>query len=190
MVRQNDNLLKLRKETVPAAPTNMDTLAKLNDKPERSYKGFLVGAAIGVVLIAIAAVYIMQQPSREAQIAAVLASAHQPGSPEFDELAKDIVITTDRDTFVSPNAFGSISMSIKGNIANNGERLITVLEVNAAVVDIEENVVREKRMLVVPGQQPRLEAGSSGPVTLTIDGFSEKDDRANIRWRVTAIQAN
>ncbi|MBA2378835.1 MAG: hypothetical protein H0V76_04595 [Blastocatellia bacterium] len=167
----------------------MDTLTKLNDKPVRSYSGFIIGGLIGVVLIAIVAIYILQQPSREEQIATVLATAHQPGAPEFEELAKDIVISTGENTVESPNAFGSISMFIVGTVRNNGQRLITVLEVNAAVVDLEENVIREKRVLVVPAQQPQLGAESSVPVTLSIDGFSTKDDRANIRWSVTAIRA-
>jgi len=41
----------------------------------------------------------------------------------------------------------------------------------------------------VPVQQALLEPGQTIPITLTLDGFSRKDDRANIRWKVTAIKA-
>jgi hypothetical protein len=42
---------------------------------------------------------------------------------------------------------------------------------------------------VVPVQQSSLEPGQDIPITLTVDGFTRDDDRADIRWTVTAIHA-
>ena len=80
-------------------------------------------------------------------------------------------------------------MYIKGNIRNKGNRVINGLEVNVAVVDTFNQVLREKRVLVVPTQRPQLGPGENIPISLEISGFDRKDDRANIRWKVTAIRA-
>jgi hypothetical protein len=125
----------------------------------------------------------------EEQVSMLLEGAFVEGSPEFAEINKDIIIWTDSDkTVESPTGLGTISMFINGKIRNKGEHTITALEVNVAVVDQRKNILREKRILVVPNQRPVLAAGETIPITLTHDGFSYKDDRADIRWRVTAIK--
>ncbi len=166
----------------------MDTLLQQNEKRSRNYKGLIAGALVGLVIIA-AGVWLMSlRPSMKDQRAAVLEGSYTEGSPEYEALNRDIIISTHRDTVESPNAFGSISMFIKGNVYNKGTRAINGLEINVAVVDEFNQVVKEKRVLAVPVQQPVLEADSSMPVTLSIDGFKRGDDRANIRWKVTAIR--
>ena len=80
-------------------------------------------------------------------------------------------------------------MYIKGSIRNKGNRVINGLEVNVAVVDSFNQTLREKRVLVVPTQRPQLGPGEVIPISLEISGFDKKDDRANIRWKVTAIRA-
>jgi hypothetical protein len=80
-------------------------------------------------------------------------------------------------------------MYIYGKIRNKGTRTIDILEINVAVITQFNQPLKEKRILVVPVQQPTLEPGQTIPVTLAMEGFSRDDDRANIRWRVTAIRA-
>ena len=65
---------------------------------------------------------------------------------------------------------------------------MNALEINVAVVTQFNKVLKERRILVVPTQVPRLEPDQTIPVTLSLDGFSKDDDRANIRWKVTAIR--
>lgn len=159
-------------------------------KPEK--KGFnyryLVGAAVGVLLIAAVIGVVMLQPPAEDQRAQVLDGAFREGSPEFSEVTKDIVISTDFDrTVESPTGMG-ISMYIVGRIRNKGDKTITVLEINSAVIDQQNNVVKEKNVLVVPERVGSLEPGEIIPVTLALEGFDPKADRANIRWKVTALK--
>lgn len=150
--------------------------------------GFVVGALIGAALLGLA-IWLIMGPSKEEQIANVLEGSYHEGSPEFERITRDIIISTREDTVESPNAFGNISMFIKGRIRNKGDRVINGLEVNVAVVDKNNQVVKEKRVLVIPAQYERLGPGETiDPVTLALDGFNRKDDRANIRWRVTAIR--
>jgi hypothetical protein len=166
----------------------MDTLASHNEKKPANYKGYVIGGLIGLAIVAAGVWLLLQRPSMEDQQAAVLEGAYKEGSPEFEEVTKDIIISTSRDTVESPNAFGAISMFIKGNIHNKGNQTINGLELNVSVVDENNNLVKEKRVLAIPTQRPRLEPKESIPVTLSIDGFKREDDRANIRWKVTAIR--
>lgn len=160
-------------------------------KPEK--KGFnylyLVGAAVGVLLIAAVVGIVMLQPPAEDQRALILDGAFREGSPEFAEVTKDIVISTDFDrTVESPTGLGNISMFIVGRIRNKGDKTISVLEVNSAVIDQQNNVLKEKNVLVVPERVGSLEPGEIIPVTLALEGFDPKADRANIRWKVTALK--
>ena len=162
-------------------------------EPQEEKRGInwilIVGILVGVAIIGSAVWVLSWQPSMEDQKAAILQGSHLEGSPEFAQITKDIIISTGDDTLVSPNAFGTISMYIKGKIRNKGTRAIDGLEINVAVVDSFEEPIREKRMLVVPTQVPQLGPGETINVSLEIAGFTKKDDRANIRWKVTAIRA-
>ena len=150
---------------------------------------FIVGILIGLGLIAGAIWLLSRTPSMEDQTARILQGSFREGSPEFAEITKDILISTDPNTVESPTGLGTISMYIQGKIYNKGTKTLSTLEVNVAVIDTKNQVIRDKKILVVPVQQTLLEPGETIPVTLTLDGFTLKDDRANIRWKVTAIKA-
>ncbi|HQX55502.1 MAG TPA: hypothetical protein PLP07_06215 [Pyrinomonadaceae bacterium] len=162
-------------------------------KPEKKKRGinpiFAVGIVIGILLIG-GAIYLLSfKPPMEEQTAKLLEGSFREGTPEFTALNKDIIIATDDNTVESPMGLGTVSMFIKGNVRNKGTHNISTLEVNVAVITQKNEVLREKRILVVPIQQPILGPNQTIPITLTLDGFDRKDDRANIRWKVTAIRA-
>lgn len=152
-------------------------------------KTLIVGLVIGAAIVGLGLWLLSLRPPADEQMARILQAAYREGTPEFAELNKDIIISTDDKTVESPTAFGTISMYINGKVRNKGERSIDILEVNVGVVTQFNQVLKEKRILVVPVQQPVLEPGQVIPITLTMDGFSKEDDRANIRWKVTAIRA-
>ncbi|MBX7056079.1 MAG: hypothetical protein K1X36_14095 [Pyrinomonadaceae bacterium] len=163
-------------------------------KPEGKKRGvnpvFIVGMIVGVLLIG-GAIYLLSfKPPMAEQTTKLLEGSYREGSPEFAALNKDIIIATDENTVESPMGLGTVSMFIKGKVRNKGTRNISTLEVNVAVVTQKNEVLREKRILVVPIQQPILGPDQTIPITLTLDGFDRKDDRANIRWKVTAIKAD
>ena len=164
--------------------------AFLGEKQEKKgiNKGFVIGAVVGVIAIA-AAIWLMSfRPSVDDQRAKILESLYREGTPEFAAVTKDIIISTDPKTVESPNGFGRISMFIHGNIRNKGAKSINALEVDVSVIDQLNAVVKEKRVLVVPGQRERLGPDETIPITLSLDGFDRKDDRANIRWKVTGLR--
>lgn len=167
----------------------MDELFNIGQQKKGISMTLVGGIVVGLILIAGAIWMLSFKPSIEDRTAQILADAHREGSPEFAALSKDILIATDENTVESPTGLGTISMFIKGNIYNKGTKNITILEVNVGVVTQDNAVLREKRIVVVPIQQPSLAAGGTIPITLTLDGFDRKDDRANIRWKVTAVGA-
>jgi|SRR5436190_14964906 len=160
-------------------------------KPEEKKginKVFIVALLIGIAVIGAVIGVLSLKPSSEEQTAKILEGSFREGSPEFDEMTKDIIISTDQNTIQSPMITGTISMFINGKIRNKGTRTFNALEINVAVVTQFNKVLKERRILVVPTQVPRLEPDQTIPVTLSLDGFSKDDDRANIRWKVTAIR--
>ncbi len=163
-------------------------LLEQTEEKKGNSKILIIGGLVGVALIAAAIFAMSFRPSMEDQMASILEGSFREGSPEFQRITKDIIISTDPRTVQSPNAFGKISMFITGNIRNKGTNNINGLEVNVAVVDQFNAVLREKRVLVIPTQRERLGPEDTIPITLSLDGFDETDDRANIRWKVTAIR--
>jgi hypothetical protein len=152
-------------------------------------KTFIVAILIALAVIAGLVFLLSRKPPVNDQMAQLVASAYHEGTPEFADLSKDIIISTDDRTVQSPTGLGTISMYIYGKIRNKGSKTIDILEINVAVVTQFNQVLKEKRILVVPVQQPTLEPDQLIPVTLALEGFSKDDDRANIRWKVTAIRA-
>lgn len=167
----------------------MEDLFKPKEKKRGVNKIFIVAMLIGVAAIGAVIWYLSFTPSMEVQTAKILEGAFREGSAEYAELNKDIIISTNEKTVQSPMAMGKISMFIHGNIRNKGTRTINVLEVSVSVVTQFNDVLRTRNVLVVPVQQSTLGPGETIPITLTFDGFSKDDDRANIRWKVTAIKA-
>ncbi len=165
-----------------------DLFAKKEEKRGLN-KVFIFAILIGAALIAGAVWVLTWTPPMDVQIARVLEGSFKEGTPEFEELNKDIVISTDDRTVQSPTGMGTISMYISGKVRNRGTRTFDILEVNVAVVTQFNDVLKEKKVLVVPVQQALMGPGETIPITLSLDGFRPDEDRANIRWKVTAIRA-
>jgi len=166
----------------------METFLEPQEKKKTNITGYVVGGVVGILIIALGVYLLTRQPSMRDQMANILEGSYHEGSPEFAAITKDIIISTSDKTVESPNAFGKISMFITGTIRNKGTKVINGLEVNVAVVTQFNEVLKEKRVLVVPTQRPELGPGETIDITLSVDGFNKNDDRANIRWKVTAIR--
>ncbi|MBS1794471.1 MAG: hypothetical protein JSS81_11485 [Acidobacteria bacterium] len=153
-------------------------------------KSFAIALGIAAVLVGAGVLLIWKyQPSMQEQQEKVLEGAVREGSPEFAALTKRIVAETNEDkTWYSPVGTGYIMMNIAGRIRNNGDKPITGLEIKVTVVDSFDKPVRDNTVTVVPTQQKRLEPKGEMNVNVVIEGFNKDDDRARIRWKVTAIK--
>lgn len=167
----------------------METLLPNEKEKKGINKVFLIGIVIGVALIAAVVGLLSLQPTMEQQQARLLDGFYLENSPEFAQLTKDIVISTDFDrTTQSPTGLGTVQMNIVGKIRNKGAQTLNGLEVNVGVIDRFNKVLREKKIIVVPSQYSAIEPNQTISVVVTLDGFSPDDDRANIRWKATAIK--
>src|SRR6185369_1288990 len=118
-----------------------------------------------------------------------LSGALHEGSPGFDVLTKRIVAENDEDnTWSSPIGTGYVMMQIAGKIRNNSDKTISGLEINVSVLDSFDKVVKDNTLTIVPTQQKKLAPKQEMDVKVRIDGFKPDDDRARIRWKVTAIK--
>src|SRR6476619_6111214 len=97
-------------------------------------KTLIVSFFVALILIAGVIFLLSRRPPADEQMAQLVASASHEGSPEFNDLAKDIIIATDDRTVESPTGLGTISMYIYGKIRNKGKKTIDILEVDVAVI--------------------------------------------------------
>ncbi len=164
----------------------------LHEKKEpRGINKILVGALLVAAALVAGGLWLLTfVPTAEQQKEQLMAGAVYEGSPEFAGYTKNIVITTDLNrTSESPIGLGTIQMSIHGDVRNRGNRVLNGLELNVGVVDVKNQVVKEKKILVIPTLQTEtLAPGDTMKVFATLDGFTSKDDRANVRWKVTAMR--
>ena len=168
----------------------MDTFLQEKKEEKSRLSGVLVAAVLISAAVVAGGLWLLTfQPNREEQQQQQLVGAYLEGAPEFDDYTKQLVITTDFDrTTESPLGLGTIQMSIHGTIRNKGAKLINGLEVKVSVVDKQNKIIKEKKTMVIPSQSPTLQPGETIPVFVPMDGFSKEDDRANIRWKVSAIR--
>ncbi len=120
----------------------------------------------------------------------VLAGAFLEGSSGFENYTKQVIIATNTDRLMqSMTGLGTITMHMSSSIYNKGEKTMSALQVLASVVDSEGKVIKEKSFIMIPNSERQtLGPGQSISVTVNIGGFSTEDDRANVRWKVTAIK--
>lgn len=167
----------------------MDTFLENKDEKRGVNKVLLAGLAIATLLVAGVIYLLTFQPTMEEQKQMALEGAYLEGSPEFQKYTNNLIITTDTlRTTQSLIGLGTIQMSIHADIRNKGDKAINGLEVNVAVVDLSNKVLRERRVMVVPNQREKLEPNETIHVAVPVDGFKKEDDRANVRWKVTAIR--
>ena len=168
----------------------MDTLLQ-NQKEEKKgiNKVFLAAIAVAVLLIAGIVGLVSLLPTPQELKQKEIEGAYLEGSPEFEQYTNNIVINTDMNrTMESPTGLGTIAMAIHGDIRNRGEKSINGLEVKVRVIDKFNQTLKEKKLMVVPNQTERLNPQDTIHVVVPMDGFRKEDDRANIRWKVSAIR--
>lgn len=149
----------------------------------------MAGVFIGILAIVGIAVAVYYLPSEEQKQQEVLEGALLPGMPEFERYTKEIVITTDTDRLQeSRTAMGDVVMRIGGRIRNKGDRTLTGLEIAVGMVDTKNRMIREKKYLLIPSKYKELGPKKTIDVDASVAGFSDDDERANARWRVTAFK--
>ena len=165
------------KESMPAEHTIPE------DKPRRNL--IIVVAIIAAVLIG-GLFYLLLRKSVAPSVPPGLQGAIRSGSPDWDKYIK-LIALDDPEADEAKRALGDTVMTLHTTVRNFTGRTITGLEMRGAVVDHDGKPVKERTLVVIPGRQAELEPNKTMRVSILIDGFSDSDDRANIKIEVTGF---
>jgi len=117
-----------------------------------------------------------------------LDNAIRAGSPDFEKYKK-LIPLDDPEADESPRALGDIVMTLHTTARNFTGRTIIGLEVHAAVVDHQNQPVKERTVVVIPlPDREELEPNKTMFVGVRLEGMTETDDRANIKMEVTGFR--
>ena len=156
-----------------------------------------------IVVAAVAAVfigglfYVLMRKSAAPTPPATLQSAIRRGSPDWDKYNKLIVLDDPGDcpedgsrfcAYESKRGLGDIQMTLRATVRNFTGRTITGLEVTAVVLDHQDQPVKQRTRIVMPSAgAAEILPNKTTPITIIIDGFSDTDDRANVKMDVTGF---
>lgn len=167
----------------------MESFDKQSEQKKGINKVFII-ALVFAVLSATAIIYLTTlMPAAEQTRTETLENAYREGSPEFEALTKKIIISNNADKMTElRTGIGTIVMRLTGTVKNITGKTITGLEIKVGMINSKNEVIKDKTLVIIPKEIEKLESGKETQVTVSIDGFSEDDDRANAFWKVSAIK--
>ena len=115
-----------------------------------------------------------------------LQGAIRAGSPDWEKSSK-LIALDEPEADESKRALGDTVMTLQTTVRNFTGRTIVGLEIRGAVVDHDGKPVKERTLVVVPGRQSELEPNKTMRVSMMLDGFTDSDDRANIKMEVAGF---
>lgn len=150
----------------------------------------IVVAVISLLLVG-GLIYIAKSPSTGGGSGQQqLEGALRAGSPDFEKY-KALIRVDEPEATEGARAIGDIVMELTTTVRNFTGKTITGLEMSGAVVDMQGNPVKERKVVVIPNSfagVAELENNKTMPVKINIEGMSKEADRANIKMEVTAIR--
>lgn len=156
------------------------------EEPESRRTLIIVVAVAAAVVIALF-FYLLMRAGSGGTGEPRLQGAIRPGSAEF-ETYKTQIVRDDPEAYESPRGLGDIVMYLKTTVRNLSNKTLNGLEVRAAVVDHQGKAVKERTVIIIPARQPELAPNKTLPVQIALEGFSDKDDRANITMEITGLK--
>ncbi len=154
------------------------------EQPRRTL--IIVVAVVAAILIG-GFFYLLLRTTATSNQPPRLANAIRAGSSDFEKYQKRIALD-EPEADESPRALGDIVMTLSTTARNFTGRTITGLEIKGAVVDHNGKPVKENTVIVIPIKQvPELEPNKTMHVSVLLEGFTDSDDRANIRIEVTGF---
>ena len=154
------------------------------DKPWRTL--VIVVAVVAAILIG-GFFYLLLRRTMAPTAPPTLEGAIRPGSPEWDKYSK-LIARDDPVADEAKRALGDTVMTLHTTVRNFTGRTITGLEMRGAVVDHDGKPVKERTVVVIPGRQSDLEPNKTMKVSVMLEGFTESDDRANIKMEVVGFK--
>lgn len=169
------------------------TEQNINKEGSRNRLPLIVAGVTAVLLIAGLIYYQRTRPAETPYAGPAqqrLEGALRAGSPEFDQAMK-LVGVDEPEADEGSRVVGDIVMTLRTTVRNFTGRTLSGVEMRAAVVDLEGKPIKERYVIVVPNNAKgvtELENNKTLPVSVTIEGFSKSDVRANIQMEVTGLK--
>ena len=142
-----------------------------------------VAAAVVIALL----FYLLMRAGGGRTTEPTLQGAIRAGSPQFEQYKSQIVLD-DPEATEAKRALGDIVMSLQTTVRNLTGKTLNGLEIRAAVVDYQQQPVKQRTVIVVPTRQPELPPNKTMQVVVMLEGMSETDARANIKMEVTGLK--
>ncbi len=153
------------------------------EKPRRTL--IIVVAVVAAVVIG-GFFYLLLRKSVAPSAPQTLQGAIRPGSPDWDKYSK-LIARDDPEADEAKRALGDTIMTLQTTVRNFTGKTITGLEMWGAVVDHDGKPVKQRTLVVIPGKQAELAPNKTMRVSILIDGFTDEDDRANIKMEVAGF---
>jgi hypothetical protein len=153
------------------------------DKSRRTL--IIVIAVVAAILIG-GFFYLLLRSTASGNQSPRLENAVRAGSPDFEKYKK-LIALDESEADEAKRALGDTVMTLQTTVRNFTGRTITGLEIKGAVVDHDGKPVKERTLVVIPGRQSELEPNKTMKVSMILEGFTDSDDRANIKMEVTGF---
>lgn len=153
-------------------------------------KVFIVVGLATALLVALMVFWATRPRQRNnTEVQPQLAGALRAGAPEFAALRQQIVVdfVADEDATESTRPLGDIVMVMQPKVRNFTGRTLTGLELQATVVDLDNNPLQTKTVIPIPHIQAELAPNKVLEVPIRMEGFRKDDVRANINIAVTGV---
>jgi hypothetical protein len=159
-------------------------------EPELRWPIVILAALITAAIAATAAslhYFAMTGPTPGPTPAVQLENALQAGQPGFDDLREQILIEQFRST-EKVNVLDHRTAEITATLRNETGRIITGLQLRAAMLDSEGSVLKERTVVVIPTRQTVLEREEAINVRVPLERISNDVNSAQTMLEVTAIR--
>ncbi len=155
---------------------------------DKSPRAIIIAVAVVAAVLIGGVFYVLMRKSMRDTPPLRLDNAIRAGSPDFEKYKK-LIPLDEQEADESPRALGDIVMTLHATARNFTGRTIIGLEVRAAVVDHQNQPVKERTVVVLPNsERGELEPNKTMFVGVRLEGMTETDDRANIKMEVTGFR--
>lgn len=157
------------------------------EEPE-SRRTLIIVVAVGAAVVIALFFYILMRAGGSSGGGDLrLEGAIRAGAPEFAQYKTQIVLD-DPEATEAKRALGDTVMSLSTTVRNLSNKTLTGLEIRGAVVDHQNQPVKERTVIMIPTRQAELAPNKTMTVTLMLEGMKDTDDRANIKMEVAAVK--
>ena len=153
---------------------------------DKSHRTLIIAVAVVAAVFIGGFFYLLLRKTVAPTASPSLQGAIRSGSPDWEKYSK-LIALDEPEADESKRALGDTVMALHTTVRNFTGRTIVGLEMRGAVVDHDGKPVKEKTLVVVPGRQPELEPNKTMKVSIMLDGFTDSDDRANIKMEVAGF---